>query len=40
MGGFRGRVQNFIDKHKALASIYAGQGFLMVGTAGFEPTTP
>ncbi|WP_433269407.1 transposase [Micromonospora vinacea] len=39
-GGFRGAVQNPIDKLKALTSVSAGQGFFSVGTAGFEPTTP
>jgi hypothetical protein len=29
-----------IDESKALTSVSAGQGFDLVGTAGFEPTTP
>ena len=39
VGGFRGAVQNAIDKRKALIGISAGQGLASVGVAGFEPTT-
>ena len=40
LGGFRGAVQNSIDKCQALTSVSASHGFVCVGTAGFEPTTP
>jgi hypothetical protein len=38
--GGSGVGQISIDKLKALANVSAGQSLSLVGTAGFEPTTP
>jgi hypothetical protein len=39
-GVFGGRFKTSSTKVEALTSISAGQGYFVVGTAGFEPTTP
>ena len=39
-GVFGGRFKSPSTNIEALISVSAGQGFVCVGTAGFEPTTP
>jgi hypothetical protein len=40
MGGFRGVIQNRIDKRKALTGVLPSQGLGLVELRGFEPLTP